>query len=484
MAGIPKPQFRDGQFKVRYSVTVDGVTTRPWFPLGTDIESVANAKNRELAKRIAAGDIPRAEETKALETFRQAADRVLDQAERDGMRSVGDRRQRLRDYAMAKLGHLKVDAVRAAHIREVLEATRDAGKSKQTVIHLRNDIRSVFVSLWRDEIVKENPVDKVGIPKGLVVDDRPRQILTDDEFARFAMCVDVPFQLRVMALVSRTLGGMRTSDLHAWDWSHIDTRDWTTARIKRPKVRGLTFVELPPVLVDVLQEWWEQHGKPTAGPVFPANAGQPMRRRGGSTGRTGYARQLRKWLRRALGIDVPVEVDGTRGDGQRWASRRWVQSRELTARELDLLESQDISKRVDFHSFRRAFVSAVGDAGVNAQSAMRLTGHTQIETHMRYVDRLRPVAAPAAAMPALSRVRDTSRRNPARHEGFEPSTFGSGGKRRSEVNPYGIAGFRYFSAARSAQLRHTFSPFKRSPGHFAGTVVKISAVPSFLVRWA
>jgi integrase len=386
---------------VKHTVAIDGVKVRRRFPLGTDDETIARAKNRELVKRLAAGDIPSAEETKRVETFAAAAKRVLDQAEKDGMRSVADRRQRIRDYAENKLGPMLVTAIRAPHIRSVLEAARDAGKSKQTVTHLRNDIRSVFVSLWRDEIIEENPVDKVSIPKGFEVDDRPRQVLTDDEFARFVSCRDVPFRLRLMALVSRTLGGMRTSDLHAWCWEHIDTRDWTTARIKRPKTRGLTFVELPAVLVDVLQQWWEDHGKPTSGPVFPVEGSKRKR------GHQGYAAVLRRSLRRAFGIDAPSTVEGVRRNGRRWAKRVWTEVRSPTPRELDLLENDEISRRVDFHSFRRAFVSAVGDAGVNAQTGMRLTGHSELETHLLYVNRLKPVAAPAAAIPILSRLRDT-----------------------------------------------------------------------------
>jgi len=44
-----------------------------------------------------------------------------------------------------------------------------------------------------------------------------------------------------------------------------------------------------------------------------------------------------------------------------------------------------VSRRVDFHSFRRAFSTALATAGINAQQAMRLASHSDEKTHMRYV---------------------------------------------------------------------------------------------------
>lgn len=77
--------------------------------------------------------------------------------------------------------------------------------------------------LWRDEVIAENPAKRVRVPKGAHVDGRKRIILTDAEFNAFMACPDVTPELHTMAIVSRTFGGMRTSDLHAWDWSHVDT---------------------------------------------------------------------------------------------------------------------------------------------------------------------------------------------------------------------------------------------------------------------
>jgi hypothetical protein len=58
---------------------------------------------------------------------------------------------------------------------------------------------------------------------------------------------------------------------------------------------------------------------------------------------------------------------------------------------------------VDFHSFRRAFSTALAEAGVNVQHAMHLAAHSDPRVHARYVMRTAAMrSVPAAALPALS----------------------------------------------------------------------------------
>jgi hypothetical protein len=58
---------------------------------------------------------------------------------------------------------------------------------------------------------------------------------------------------------------------------------------------------------------------------------------------------------------------------------------------------------VDFHSFRRAFNTALAESGVNLQRAMHVAGHSDAKTHMRYVMRgsgMRSI--PAGALPQIA----------------------------------------------------------------------------------
>ena len=57
---------------------------------------------------------------------------------------------------------------------------------------------------------------------------------------------------------------------------------------------------------------------------------------------------------------------------------------------------------VDFHSFRRAFNTALAEAGVNVQHAMHLASHSDPKAHARYVMRTAAMRAiPDAALPRL-----------------------------------------------------------------------------------
>jgi integrase len=199
--------------------------------------------------------------------------------------------------------------------------------------------------------------------------------LTDEEFERFIRWPELSLVLRCMCLASRTLGGMRTSDLHRWDWVQIELENWTWAEVPRPKTKSATRLVLPDVLVPVLFEWWRASGEPTHGPVFPRRAGPA---KGLRQGKRSHVRELRRAL-----WDAGVRRGATP--------------------ETDPLQTDtDTTRRVDFHGFRRAYATGLARAGVNNQTAMALAGHNSPQTHQRYVRLVEILEAPAAALPAVS----------------------------------------------------------------------------------
>lgn len=361
--------WRRSGWSGRYLATIDGESVRVCVPLGTDNKSVARTK---LDRLLAGTDTPAT--VTAPETFEQAARRIVPTQRI----TTGDERlRRLETYAFPLLGRKPVTAIRAGDIRAVLDLPVAQGRSRGMVTHLLNDISSVLGTLWKYDVIPENPAKKVDVSKDAVVDHRHRVVLTDAEFEAFMAWPELHPELQLLCLTARCFGGMRTSDLHAWDWGHIDTQGWVDAHVPRPKTKTRDRLGLPAVMVPSLQAWWQAAGRPGKGPVFPK-----WRTGGGEQRKLGsHAARLRIALWRA----------GVR--------------RGATPAECELQTDTADTKRVDFHSFRRAFNTALASAGVNVQTAMKLAGHRNPTTHMRYVRLVESIEMPLSALPRLGRAR-------------------------------------------------------------------------------
>ncbi len=300
-----------------------------------------------------------------------------------------------------------------SHPRSSRRRSGTAGLSKQSVQHLKNDLSGVFGDLWRDELIPENPVARVKLPKNLRSDKRPRIIIPDDMFRVFMACEAISDTLRLKSLASRAFGGMRTSDLHAWDWTHVDLVGWKTAYVYRPKTDGgdetqaeLEQLIIPDVLRGRLKAHWQRENQPKPGPVYPVERGE---RAGKQQLKRSHARELRAALWMA-GVHMPLDgfaeaaevlgaalqaLEEARATGQKGTVRTAQPAARAAlevAQKVDAIQTDTPrSRRADFHSFRRAFNTALGAAGVNVQQAMDLAGHNADAHALR-----RPRAARAA----------------------------------------------------------------------------------------
>jgi integrase len=213
---------------------------------------------------------------------------------------------------------------------------------------------------------------------------------------------------QTMACLSRMFGGLRVGDLRALRWEALDTKDgFSFGWAPRVKTARPQLLEIPTMLRPILRDWWERHGRPSAGFVFPARKGDKA---GGKKGRSSIAAALRRDLRRALGVDVPVRVEYVRSNGRKGTRFDWHASRELTPREVELFQETEFTKPVDFHSFRRAFKQALADAGVEMQTAMALSGASDAKAHQRYLANTAKMRRlPEAALPNLAIARVQTR---------------------------------------------------------------------------
>lgn len=277
------------------------------------------------------------------------------------------------------------------------------GLKRKTVSEVRGVLHRLFRTALEHEVIENNPVAAVRTPRIREV-HKERCILTDTEFVKFVTCTAVDLELRMMALASRCEGGMRSGDLNRWDWSMIDRTGFAECIVPRAKTGTPQALAIPDVLAPFLRAWWERAGKPDAGPVFPAR----VRKRAGLARlpSNSFAKRLRRDLFhagivRATPIEVLATASGTRADlGKKRKGTK------LAPSPRDPLYFETANRLpVDFHSFRRAFSTALAEAGTNVQHAMHLAAHSDPRVHARYVMRTAAMrTVPAAALPTLCGV--------------------------------------------------------------------------------
>jgi integrase len=401
--GTLVPPGSDGIWRARITTTrEDGSTWRPLYALGTTDKAQAR---RILARLVAssgsAEGLPEVIEAKAS-TLRVSdyCETWLARRKALGVGMVHKERRCLELYALETIGRMPLRDVRASHIRSLVDEALGRGLKRATVAHIHGALARMFRAALADEVIEQNPVAAVRVPKVRTV-RKERAILTDAEFARFIACAEADLELRMLSLVARCEGGMRTGDLHRWDWSQIDRASFRECIIPRAKTGTPQTLSIPGALAPFVRDWWERGGRPDSGPVFPVRIGK----RAGQEKRplTSYAKRLRRDLIRAEvwrlpPVEVPATKSGTRTDLGRSAP-----GTKLAPNPRDPLYFETATTLpVDFHSFRRAFSTALAEAGVNVQHAMHLTAHSDPRVHARYVMRTSAMRAiPEAVIPRL-----------------------------------------------------------------------------------
>ena len=394
----------DGMWRGRFFKKLpDGTISRPVYSLGTTDKSLARRKLLRLAAAIERGETP----TDAVETA-NVSDRVREYAgawlakrESQGVGMVHKERRTLEMDVFSAIGHLPMCDVRPSHIRGILDDALTRGLKRASIAHVHGVLRRIFSTALSEEVVETNPVIAVRVPKMREV-RKERTILSDGEFAKFIACPEVDLELRMLGLVARCEGGMRTGDLHRWDWTMIDCVHFAECFIPRAKTKTPQRLAIPEMLAPFLRAWWERAEKPTSGPVFPVRTGK----RAGETKKplNSYAKRLRRDLFRAgvyrlPPVEVPLKKAGMRAD----LGKAPVGTMPAPNPHDPLYFETASTLPVDFHSFRRAFASALAESGVNVQHAMHLTAHSDPRVHSRYVmgtEAMRQI--PAAAVPRLS----------------------------------------------------------------------------------
>jgi len=157
-------------------------------------------------------------------------------------------------------------------IKRVIDAAVRKRMARGTVSHIRATMHRIFDKAWREETIPENPVAKVKLPALRRV-KKKRVILADDEVMKLWGCEDASLEIRLMGLVARCEGGMRTRDVTAWNWTMVDCVGFSSCIVPRTKTGKPQRLDIPSVLQVPLRRWWVSKRSPVAGPVFPVTGG-------------------------------------------------------------------------------------------------------------------------------------------------------------------------------------------------------------------
>lgn len=426
-----QPQFRSrAQIWVGRVTTVTGPGQKEkseWMALGKDKTLAEAAYERWLAT----GEAPLSERGRL--TFAVEAERILDDekklaaVERDeraaekAQKEIEKRRERLRKFALPRIGMLEVRFIEPANVTSVLKGVIADGKSRGTALKVRSDISVILGSLMEEAALSANVALGVAIPRHAKTDTRPRMALSDEQLLTFRERRGFKEQIDVMVLLSRDVAAQRGSDLMAGRWEDCDLERYSWMRVRRPKteeevgerairrVRAYEMVvhDLPEHVWPVLAAWHDKQGRPKSGPMFPSlrdaksgpvrlKSGKVIVRKGGKAGDfkgdgNGFARVYRRAVWEAK-IYSPLDgFDPEKPDPAYCAFQTNTKT----------------TKRLGFHGLRGELATALADAGVNTLTSLAITGHTQATTQSKHYMRERRVKVPSAALPGGKRGKTT-----------------------------------------------------------------------------
>jgi integrase len=378
-------ELRGKSWHARFTVTVEGESMREWWDTLTNDERVARRRMAREQERRNDGAVPTLAAASAEQTVDEYAAPFFASRRARGVSSVAYEEGLYAHVWRPAIGDKTLSSVTAADFNAVLDdaltgkllpAKRKGRKTEskpyghQSLTHIRAVAFRIFQAAWREELIPRNRVANVGVPE-MEESRKPRAVLADSEIKILCVHPDVDPEIKMLVLLSRTIGGLRGGDLNHLDWSSFSpgfaTCTFVRRKTRKKKAHPKTH-EVPIAIRPVLAGWWAAHGQPATGPVFPARRGE---RAGAAKKTASYANRLRRELLKA-GVDRH-----------------------------ELHHETPNSLPVDFHSTRRAFGIAAVGAGMTEQQIMKAGEWSSSQLVARYSEAGRVHALPPSAVPDI-----------------------------------------------------------------------------------
>lgn len=448
-------EMRGGTWHARITVTAEGESVRRWRDTGTSDRTVARRKLARWVRDAAQGaELPAAEAAKAAETVASYAEGWIESRRKRGIASAGYEERIFARVWKPAIGHMPLGEVMASHVRSVLDdaatgqlmpvrrngqKTNPKPYSRQSVAHIRATIFRLFDSAWRDELIPENRVARVSVPE-MVETKKPRAVLSDAEIVTLVGHPEADSEIKLLLLLSRCIGGIRSGDLNAMTWDAFSPGFEVCTLVRRKTRRKRSTPEpfdVPAAIRPFIEAWWRRQQCPSAGPCFPVRKGE----RAGlakKASNMSYADRLRRELLRA-GIDRH-----------------------------ELHHETATTRPTDFHSVRRGFAQALARVGLNAQEAAKLTGHSDLDVHQRYLETAALRVLPAAAVPYVDPTSAALVANRNRPKlGAKPTQYDEPANDADPLQPTGIAVGSDLQAGLAQLVEHEL-PKRSSEGSCSG----------------
>lgn len=240
---------------------------------GLDVgqEGAAEELLQRIEARVAVGSLIAESEVGSI-TFGQYFEHWIAGRKRRGISMAHDDDTRIRLHALATLGPLRLEDVRAHHVRKVVHTLTEKGElAPKTIHHVYQLLRQIFGEAVSDDLLRINPCK-------LKRRDLPELVDKDPEWRASAVfsrsevesLISDPrvSEVRRMLYALLFLTGSRIGEVAALHWrnyerDHVDLGkltiawSWNTKKRKRVRVKTKISREVPvhPLLARLLAEW-------------------------------------------------------------------------------------------------------------------------------------------------------------------------------------------------------------------------------------
>ncbi|MEY4510501.1 MAG: hypothetical protein RLZZ450_2623 [Pseudomonadota bacterium] len=358
--------------------------------LHTENEIIARRKLDALVEAAELGHV-----VPEVETFAQAAARVLEQRKRLGISSWRGEVSYMDNHVLPTLGRMPATKITKRDVLSVLEKARDAGLAGQTIVHIRNAVSAVFKQLRREGVLDALPVPATDeLPESLPesVDDRAKAILSERELLLYASYTDPrkaemyrgAVRERQMMVLLSLCGGLRSSELHGLDFGRVQAESGSFDAIeviryktrRKASTKGSKAVarqryELGKTVMPLFLRYWHLRRAKVSGraptcddllfPVRRAPSSGAGERVGEKRGNSTWASALRRDVQRAFEAASAAGEPGVPVPG----SRRWV----------DLFDKDGGERqRLIMHSSRN-MAAIAAEKFERLEAAAKFTGH-------------------------------------------------------------------------------------------------------------